>query len=121
MAFRAQEQQSRPGNNEDWCPGKDSNLHASRHTDLNRARLPIPPPGPVSGVHLGPRRWGVNAAPVTRRRAGCQSRRVWSRTRSGDSDGTNDGAWRMANLADIGVLGLAVMGANLARNAAHKG
>jgi 6-phosphogluconate dehydrogenase len=27
----------------------------------------------------------------------------------------------MANLADIGVLGLAVMGANLARNAAHKG
>jgi len=27
----------------------------------------------------------------------------------------------MADLADIGVLGLAVMGANLARNAAHKG
>jgi hypothetical protein len=31
-----------------WCPGEDSNLHALRHTDLNRARLPIPPPGPVS-------------------------------------------------------------------------
>ena len=30
-----------------WCPGEDSNLHASRHTDLNRARLPIPPPGLV--------------------------------------------------------------------------
>lgn len=32
-------------NQGNWCPGKDSNLHASRHTDLNRARLPIPPPG----------------------------------------------------------------------------
>ena len=32
----------------DWCPGEDSNLHALRHTDLNRARLPIPPPGQVS-------------------------------------------------------------------------
>jgi hypothetical protein len=31
-----------------WCPGEDSNLHALRHTDLNRARLPIPPPGQVS-------------------------------------------------------------------------
>lgn len=30
-----------------WCPGEDSNLHALRHTDLNRARLPIPPPGLV--------------------------------------------------------------------------
>ena len=28
-----------------WCPGEDSNLHVVRHTDLNRARLPIPPPG----------------------------------------------------------------------------
>ena len=28
-----------------WCPGEDSNLHTLRHTDLNRARLPIPPPG----------------------------------------------------------------------------
>ena len=26
-------------------PGEDSNLHVVRHTDLNRARLPIPPPG----------------------------------------------------------------------------
>ena len=33
---------------ETWCPGEDSNLHALRHTDLNRARLPVPPPGPVS-------------------------------------------------------------------------
>ena len=28
-----------------WCPEEDSNLHTLRHTDLNRARLPIPPPG----------------------------------------------------------------------------
>ena len=28
-----------------WCPEQDSNLHASRHTHLKRARLPIPPPG----------------------------------------------------------------------------
>ena len=27
------------------CPEQDSNLHASRHTHLKRARLPIPPPG----------------------------------------------------------------------------
>jgi hypothetical protein len=31
-----------------WCPEEDSNLHASRHTDLNRARLPIPPSGLVA-------------------------------------------------------------------------
>ena len=29
-----------------WCPEEDSNLHTLRHTDLNRARLPIPPSGP---------------------------------------------------------------------------
>ena len=28
-----------------WCPEEDSNLHTLRHTDLNRARLPIPPSG----------------------------------------------------------------------------
>ncbi len=28
-----------------WCPGENSNLHILRYTDLNRARLPIPPPG----------------------------------------------------------------------------
>ena len=28
-----------------WCPGQESNLHASRHTHLKRARLPIPPLG----------------------------------------------------------------------------
>ena len=28
-----------------WCPEEDSNLHTFRHTDLNRARLPIPPSG----------------------------------------------------------------------------
>ena len=33
-----------------WCPGKDSNLHALRHTDLNRARLPIPPPGQSAAI-----------------------------------------------------------------------
>ena len=31
-----------------WCPEQDSNLHASRHTHLKRARLPIPP-----FLHLG--------------------------------------------------------------------
>ena len=28
-----------------WCPEEDSNIHTLRHTDLNRARLPIPPSG----------------------------------------------------------------------------
>jgi hypothetical protein len=28
-----------------WCPEEDSNLHNFRYTDLNRARLPIPPSG----------------------------------------------------------------------------
>lgn len=32
-----------------WCPGEDSNLHVVKHTDLNRARLPIPPPGQTDG------------------------------------------------------------------------
>jgi hypothetical protein len=32
-------------NSEAWCPEEDSNLHTLRHTDLNRARLPIPPSG----------------------------------------------------------------------------
>ena len=31
--------------NKKECPEQDSNLHASRHTHLKRARLPIPPPG----------------------------------------------------------------------------
>ena len=44
-----------------WCPGKDSNLHALRHTDLNRARLPIPPPGQVCGPHVCGRSACVNA------------------------------------------------------------
>ena len=33
------------------CPGQESNLHASRHTHLKRARLPIPPPGLLSSLH----------------------------------------------------------------------
>ena len=37
-----------------WCPEEDSNLHASRHTDLNRARLPIPPSGLVRAHVSGP-------------------------------------------------------------------
>ena len=28
-----------------WCPRQESNLHASQHTHLKRARLPIPPLG----------------------------------------------------------------------------
>ena len=34
--------------NKKECPEQDSNLHASRHTHLKRARLPIPPPGQLS-------------------------------------------------------------------------
>ena len=34
------------------CPEQDSNLHASRHTHLKRARLPIPPPGHLVAFHL---------------------------------------------------------------------
>jgi ribonuclease R len=34
-----------PGIHLYWCPEEDSNLHTFRHTDLNRARLPIPPSG----------------------------------------------------------------------------
>ena len=33
--------------NKKECPEQDSNLHASRHTHLKRARLPIPPPGHI--------------------------------------------------------------------------
>ncbi len=36
-----------------WCPEEDSNLHTLRHTDLNRARLPIPPSGQCfKGAHF---------------------------------------------------------------------
>ena len=34
-----------------WCPGENSNLHILRYTDLNRARLPIPPPGQQQAVY----------------------------------------------------------------------
>ena len=57
----------------DWCPGEDSNLHALRHTDLNRARLPIPPPGQVSCRRFTGG-WGECQRPVTiirRRFAAC--------------------------------------------------
>ncbi|CCV04192.1 hypothetical protein MESS2_1220029 [Mesorhizobium metallidurans STM 2683] len=43
-----------------WCPEEDSNLHALRHTDLNRARLPIPPSGLVR-AHVSGQALGVNA------------------------------------------------------------
>ncbi len=45
-----------------WCPGEDSNLHVVRHTDLNRARLPIPPPGQsgCEGGVIGPLGRNVN-------------------------------------------------------------
>ena len=32
-------------NNENWCPGEDSNLHELLHWYLKPARLPVPPPG----------------------------------------------------------------------------
>ena len=35
-----------------WCPEEDSNLHTLRHTDLNRARLPIPPSGPNTSYNF---------------------------------------------------------------------
>ena len=34
------------------CPRKDSNLHASQHTHLKRARLPIPPLGHFNPVAI---------------------------------------------------------------------
>ena len=34
------------------CPRKDSNLHASRHTHLKRARLPIPPLGLLDNLSI---------------------------------------------------------------------
>jgi hypothetical protein len=43
-----------------WCPEEDSNLHSLRNTDLNRARLPIPPSGLV-GAHVSGRAQPVNA------------------------------------------------------------
>ena len=36
-----------------WCPEEDSNLHTLRHTDLNRARLPIPPSGQAMNLAEG--------------------------------------------------------------------
>lgn len=33
-----------------WCPGQESNLHTVTYTALNRARLPIPPPGQSMGM-----------------------------------------------------------------------
>ena len=36
------------------CPEQDSNLHTSRHTHLKRTRLPIPPPGLLSGTLTAP-------------------------------------------------------------------
>ena len=96
---------------EAWCPGKDSNLHASRHTDLNRARLPIPPPGQVSGRHLGPRLWGVNAAAPPASPGCLGERRMVQKHRTRRSEPAAPARRRsVAELADIGVLGLAVDG-----------
>ena len=36
-----------------WCPEQDLNLHIFRYTHLKRARLPIPPSGPVELLSLG--------------------------------------------------------------------
>jgi hypothetical protein len=57
-----------------WCPGKDSNLHASRHTDLNRARLPIPPPGQGGWRYVRGGRDHVNRARFLRPDAPVQCR-----------------------------------------------
>ena len=38
------------------CPEQDSNLHASRHTHLKRARLPIPPLG-LHHLNLSKKHW----------------------------------------------------------------
>ena len=45
---------------------EDSNLHASRHTHLKRARLPIPPPGhKSSSIHLKERKTRLELATLT--------------------------------------------------------
>src|SRR6266576_3231846 len=33
----------------EWCARVESNHHSFRNTDLNRARLPIPPRAPIGG------------------------------------------------------------------------
>ena len=50
-----------------WCPGEDSNLHGLLHTDLNRARLPVPPPGHSIGRRgcISPDRWRQRRIPQT--------------------------------------------------------
>lgn len=48
------------GSREKWCPEEDSNLHSLRNTDLNRARLPIPPSGLVR-AHVSGQAIAVNA------------------------------------------------------------
>ena len=37
-----------------WCGREDSNFHALRHSDLNAARLPIPPRPHIMGKPGGP-------------------------------------------------------------------
>jgi hypothetical protein len=32
----------------DWCPWRESNPHSLRNTILSRARLPVPPHGPLA-------------------------------------------------------------------------
>ncbi len=59
-----------------WCPGEDSNFHVFRHTDLNRARLPIPPPGQTDGRRsLGDRVEAVNRHSSRGRGEGRKARR----------------------------------------------
>ena len=47
------------------CPEQDSNLHASLHTHLKRARLPIPPPGLLDFVQNVERKTGLGPATPT--------------------------------------------------------
>ena len=46
-----------------WCPGRDSNPHASRRYPLKIVRLPIPPPGQGSEIVAGKFKF-VNASPT---------------------------------------------------------
>ena len=48
------------------CPGQESNLHALRHTHLKRARLPIPPPGPIFSTEYSEQKIGFKPLRIYR-------------------------------------------------------
>src|ERR1700759_5344970 len=44
-----------------WCGREDSNFHGLPHSDLNAARLPVPPRPPGTGADVTNRWWRRNA------------------------------------------------------------